>query len=291
MAAGKVSEDQAAVIVTGVDALPVEHRRTAEAHLIGCADAHDPVALRRIAHHVLEVVAPEIAEAHQLQALERQEALAEEACRFTITDDGHGQCHGRFTLPSHVGAMLKQAVLAINSPRHRHHSGTPKGLGHAFCEYVTRYPIDRLPQAGGVDATVVVTMTLENLLGDSHTPALLDTGDKISPSLARKLACEAGIIPAVLGGDSEILDVGRESRFHLKYQRIAIRVRDQHCTTDGCDWPAAMCHIHHNIPWAKGGKTTVKDGRLLCPRHHSYAHSPKYEMKTVKNGRVVFSRS
>jgi len=228
MAAGQVSEDQAAVIVKGVDALPVEHRRTAETHLIGCATAHDPVALRRLAQHVLEVVAPEIADAHQLQTLERQEALAEEACRFTIADDGHGQCHGRFTLPSHVGAMLKQAVLAINSPRHRHHSGTPRGLGHAFCEYVTRYPIDRLPQAGGVDATVVVTMTLENLLGDSHTPALLDTGDPITAAQARKLACEAGIIPVVLGGDSEILDVGRESRFHLKYQRIAIRVRDQY---------------------------------------------------------------
>ena len=180
MAAGQVSEEQAVVIVTGVDALPVEHRRKAEAHLIGCAAGHDPVALRRLAQHVLEVVAPEIAEDHELQALQRQEALAEEACRFTIADDGHGRCHGRFTLPSHVGAMLKQAVLAINSPKHRHHSGTPKGLGHAFCEYVTRYPIDRLPQAGGVDATVVVTMTLENLLGDSQTPAMLDTGDPIS---------------------------------------------------------------------------------------------------------------
>ncbi len=158
------------VIVKGVDALPVEHRRDAEAHLIGLAREHDPVALRRLAHRVLEVVAPEIAEAHELKALQRQEALAEEACRFTIADDGHGLCHGRFTLPSHVGAMLKQAVLAINSPRHRQHSGTPKGLGHAFCEYVTRYPVDRLPQAGGVDATVVVTMTLENLLGDSHDP-------------------------------------------------------------------------------------------------------------------------
>ena len=212
MAAGQVSEEQAAVIVKGVDALPVEHRRDAEAHLIGLAREHDPVALRRLAHRVLEVVAPEIAEAHELKALQRQEALAEEACRFTIADDGHGLCHGRFTLPSHVGAMLKQAVLAINSPRHRHHSGTPKGLGHAFCEYVTRYPVDRLPQAGGVDATVVVTMTLENLLGDSHTPALLDTGDPITADQARKLACEAGIIPMVLGGNSEILDLGRSRR-------------------------------------------------------------------------------
>ena len=47
-----------------------------------------------------------------------------------------------------------------------------------------------------------------------------------------------------------------------------------------------MCHVHHNTPWSRGGKTDIADGRLLCPRHHSYAHSPKYEMKTIPNGRV-----
>ena len=187
--------------------------------------------------------------------------------------------------------MLKQAVLAINAPKHRRHSGTPKGLGHAFCEYVTRYPIDRLPQAGGVDATVVVTMTLDNLLGRSEAPAYLDTGDTITAAQARKLACEAGIIPLVLGGKSEVLDQGRATRFHTKAQRIAIGHRDQHCTTQGCDWPAALCHVHHNTPWTSGGKTSVKDGRLLCPRHHTYAHSPKYQMKTIPNGRVIFSRT
>src|SRR4029077_1286696 len=100
MAAGTVSEEQAAVIVKGVDALPVEHRRKAEAHLIGCAGEHDPVALRRLAYRVREWSSPEIAEAHELQAVQRQKALAEDACRFTIADDGHGLCHGRFTLPS-----------------------------------------------------------------------------------------------------------------------------------------------------------------------------------------------
>ena len=132
---------------------------------------------------------------------------------------------------------------------------------------------------------------LENLLGDSHTPALLDTGDPITAAQARKLACEAGIIPAVLGGDSEILDVGRESRFHLKHQRIAIRVRDQYCTADGCDSPPRALPRPPQHPWSRGGKTNISDGRLLCPRHHTYAHSPKYEMKTVPNGRVVFSRT
>jgi hypothetical protein len=291
MASGQVSEEQAAVIVRGVEAIPVEHRHDAEAHLIGCAAEHDPVALRRIAARILEVVAPDIAEDHERKVLERQEALAEEACRLTLADDGHGLCHGRFTLPSTVGAMLKQAVLALNAPKHRRHSGTPRGLGHAFSEYVTRYPTDRLPQAGGVDATVVVTMTLDNLLGTSQTPATLDTGDRINAAQARKLACEANIIPIVLGGKSEILDQGRATRFHTKAQRIAIGHRDRHCTADGCDWPAALCHVHHNTPWSRGGTTSVKDGRLLCPRHHGYAHSPKYEMKTIPNGRVIFSRT
>src|SRR4051794_21032132 len=161
--------------------------------------------------------------------------------------------------------MLKQALLAINSPRHRHHSGTPKGLGHAFCEYVTRYPTDRLPQAGGVDATIVVTMTLENLLGDSHTPATLDTGEPITADQARKLACEAGIIPMVLGGKPEILDLGRTKRLYDRSQRIAIRHRDRHCTSHGCDWPAAMCHVHHNTPWSRGGKTDLRRRTAAVP--------------------------
>ena len=290
MTAGSVSEEQAAMIVRGVDALPVEHRRRAEDHLIEVAPHHDPLALKRLADHILQVVAPEIADAHELAALERQEALALEKCRFTMSDDGHGLCHGRFTLPSVVGAILKQAVQAFHSPKHRHHSGTPSGMGHAFCEYVTRYPVNQLPQAGGVDATVVVTMTMENLLGE-NTPAMLDTGERLTAALARKLACEANIIPIVLGGKSEILDQGRAKRFHTKAQRIAITHRDKHCTADGCDWPAAMCHVHHNQPWSKGGKTIVQDGRLLCPRHHTYAHNPKYEMKTIPNGRVIFSRT
>ncbi len=187
MAHGLVSEVQAVVIVKGVEKLPVEHRGDAEAHLVGLAAEHDPVALGRLAAHILEVVAPEVADAHQLAALERQEALAVESCRFTMSDDGHGLCHGRFTVPTVVGAMLKQGVLAINSPKHRHHTGTPKGLGHAFCEYVTRYPLDRLPHTGGVDATVVVTMTLEQLEGRLETSGIthLDTGDPLTADHAR----------------------------------------------------------------------------------------------------------
>jgi hypothetical protein len=132
-------------------------------------------------------------------------------------------------------------------------------------------------------------MTLETLLGGLRA-AQLDTGEMISAGLARRLACEAGIIPIVLGGESQVLDVGRKARFHNQPQRVAIAHRDKTCTAQGCDWPPGLCHAHHNIPWSQGGGTSVKNGRLLCPRHHARAHDPTYTMTKLPSGKVAFNR-
>ncbi len=67
-------------------------------------------------------------------------------------------------------------------------------------------------------------------------------------------------------------------------------VRDGGCTTTGCDRPASMCHAHHDTPWSHGGHTTVADGRLLCQRHHTLAHDPRYQATTTPNGKVTFTR-
>jgi len=162
-------------------------------------------------------------------------------------------------------------------------------MGRALCEWIERYPTDRLPHAGGVSATVVVTIPLETLLG-GLAPGVLDTGTGISPSQARRLACEAGIIPLVLDGHSQPLDIGRRRRLHTTAQRLAIAQRDKTCTTQGCDWPPGLCHTHHNHPWATGGTTTVNDGRLLCPKHHARAHDPHYKMTQLPGGKVAFTR-
>ena len=94
--------------------------------------------------------------------------------------------------------------------------------------------------------------------------ARLDTGETISPGLARRLACEAAIIPAVLGGKSQVLDLGRKRRFHNEAQRIVKIIEAGGCEIEGCDWPPGMCHMHHPIPWSQGGKTD-RDGIMICP--------------------------
>ena len=48
------------------------------------------------------------------------------------------------------------------------------------------------------------------------------TGDRITAGEARRLACQAGIIPFVMGGKSVIHDQGRKKRLHDEPQRAAV---------------------------------------------------------------------
>jgi len=303
LSAGRIHLDQAQVIVDAVDDLPAdlvdeETRAKAEEFLLDQAAQHDAITLRRLAKRLVEVAAPEQADAAEAARLEREEAAARAAARLTMSDDGHGKTHGRFTIPTHHAAMLRAALLAIAAPKHQHAvngPGTaerrpgPERMGQAFCEYLERYPTDKLPDAGGVAATVVVTMTLDSLLGGLRA-AHLHTGETISASEARRLACQAGIVPAVLDGQGRPLDVGRKRRFHTKTHRVALALRDGGCSAEGCDWPPGLCHAHHDVPWSQGGTTSVASGRLLCPRHHARAHDPAYETKHLPDGKLTFHR-
>ena len=297
LATAAINVEQATVIVDAVDDLPdnVESSvvEQAEAFLLREAADHDARALRILGRRLLEVVDPDAAEAEEARRLEAEEAAARAAASFTMSDDGHGQCRGRFTLPSLHGSMLRKALVALAAPA-RHPDVPPETptkhkLGLAFMEYIETRSEVTLPNAGGCSATVVVTIDLETLMGGLAAAGLCDR-TKISASEARRLACRAGVTPVVLGGKSEPLDVGRKRRFHSRAQRVALAVRDGGCTAEGCDRPPAMCHAHHDEPWSRGGSTDVKTGRLLCPRHHTLAHDRHYETTPTTGGKVSFHR-
>ncbi|MBB6626713.1 DUF222 domain-containing protein [Nocardioides sp. KIGAM211] len=303
LSSGAILTEQAQVIVRALDDLPddvdPETRVLAEKHLVDLAADHDAVDLRRLGRGLLDVIDPAAGEEEERRRLEEEERKARQKMRLTMSDDGHGSCHGRFTIPAAQGAMLKKILQGIAAPKHQtavHGAGatierkpSPERLGAALCELIERYPTDRLPNAGGVNATVVITMPLETLLG-AERAATLDTGDKITASQARRLACEAGIIPAVLGGKSQVLDLGRTRRYFSKAQHLALGIQQGGCTADGCDWPPSMCHAHHDQLWSEGGNTDLKDGRLLCPKHHARAHDPTFTMTKLPGGKVAFTR-
>ena len=101
---------------TGEFAVTGEQRTAAEAHLVGLAAHHDAKALRILGRHVFEVIAPEVAERFEGQALEAEEAQALRRTTFTMWEDDEGTCHGRFRIPALHGQMLTKMILAITSP-------------------------------------------------------------------------------------------------------------------------------------------------------------------------------
>src|SRR5262249_15133847 len=156
-------------------------------------------------------------------------------------------------------------------------------LGQAFTEYIQRYPAKKLPKAGGLNATVVVLISLDTLMGGLKA-AHLDTGEPISPGEARRLACEAQIIPAVLGGNSHVLDQGRARRSHTEAKRITKTIEAGGCEVEGCDDPPGRTHMHHPTRWADGGHTN-RDAIMICPPHHARAHDTRYDMNQLPTGK------
>jgi hypothetical protein len=313
LAAGLVDREQAAVIVRSVQALPDTvseiDRGRAERHLVHAAGEFDHQALRILGRRVFEVIDPEAADLAEGARLAAEEAAAARTTYLQLAANPDGSHTGRFKIPALHAAMLTKMLHAFTNPHHQQHGpgaasnepGTgdrpklsrPERLGEAFCRLLERVPADRLPLSGGMSATVVVLLDYDRLVSGLGT-AVLDTGQPISAALARQMACEAGIIPAVwrraLGSPSVVLDLGRRTRLHTEPQRTALTIRDRGCTTVGCDRPAAWCHAHHDQRWSEGGPTNLANGRLLCAFHHGKAHSPHYDTTHLPTGQIAFHR-
>lgn len=299
LAEGRLRTDQAGVIVQAVDDLPSGLEDPAVPAkvrdlLLGEAAHHDARALRILGKRALDVIDPVAGERHEQRLLEAEQARAAATARFTMVDDGHGRCHGRFSMPSYHGQLLRSHLVALADPRRRRSEEapraiTPESVGQALMEYVERYPAGRLPTHGGATSSLTVTIDLDTLASGLGVGSL-SSGGRISAGEARRLACHAALVPMVLGGASRPLDVGRSRRLFTPAQRRALDVRDGGCTAEGCGLPAQACHAHHDEPWSAGGPTDLAKGRLLCPRHHRLAHDRRYEMRERPDRMVTFHR-
>ncbi|MET7283667.1 DUF222 domain-containing protein [Kribbella sp. NPDC005582] len=112
-------------------------------------------------------------------------------------------------------------------------------------------------------------------------------GGNLSAAAVRLMACDAAVLPIVLGGDSQPLDVGTEQRFVNRYLRRALNKRDKGCVV--CNAPPWMCHAHHLIHWADGGPTSLNNLALLCAAHHRAVHNGQWAL-SITGGVVQVAR-
>ncbi len=306
LAAGALSAEHAAVIVRADSQLPAgvttAQRAVVEEALIEKAATMPPALLRRAARRALAEVEPDptVVDAHENDLVVDEERAARAKTRLSLHDNGDGTVTGHFTVPILHGHLLRKILQTMTAPRRGRLGASAAQVGEntgirtdwdhargtAFAELIEHLPTDRLhPRTA---ATVVVTMS-EETLRDALAVAHLDTGTDISAGEARRLACNAQLLPAVLGGPSIPLDLGRSARLFSEAQRTALGLRQQTCGAKGCDRPFAWTEIHHLSSWALGGKTNLDNAIGLCHFHHQRIHDPAYDHELEPDG-IAFRR-
>ncbi|UKF00584.1 HNH endonuclease [Paenarthrobacter nicotinovorans] len=163
----------------------------------------------------------------------------------------------------------------------------------------------KLPSNGGLRPQLTVTIdhhelfqqlthTTTSATKETNTPKqpgprnTVSTGTAtytgpIHPNTIRKIACDADILPVLLGTDSQILDIGRTTRIFPPHIRKAITARDGGCAFPDCTLPAPWCEAHHITYWSQGGTTGTNNATLLCSHHHHLIHKEHWRI-TIQNG-------
>jgi hypothetical protein len=316
-AAGDLRLEQVRVIVNAAEQAPAEASpeqvTAAEEWLVARATGAgtrsgrptDAKRLRQAARRMFDEIDSDLADRHEAILLGRETRTAESETFLALHDNGDGTYSGRFRIPELHGHLLRQALDRLTAPRRlaRDRRDQPvvdvsvPGTGHgahiyevwgaAWCELIEHLPT-RGHAANGCE--LLVTLDLEALLTGLGA-ARLDTGVAITAGEARRLACNAGLVPAVLGGDSLPLDLGRSRRLHSRTQRRALSLLHDSCAVAGCQRPFAWCEIHHHrLSWGAGGATDLDNGLPLCGHHHRRAHDTRFDLRRRADGDWAFHR-
>jgi hypothetical protein len=152
-----------------------------------------------------------------------------------------------------------------------------------ICGYVLDHA--EVPACGGRRPHLNVLVRLEDLEHRARA-ACLDFGGGLSPESLRMLCCDAAVVPIVLDGRGQPLDVGRATRTIPDGLRRAVTARDRGCAR--CGKPPSWCEVHHIVPWEQGGETSLANCTMLCRVCHRLVHHAGWEVRLV-NGRAEFA--
>ncbi|MEO7586752.1 MAG: DUF222 domain-containing protein, partial [Arachnia sp.] len=281
--------------------LSTEQKARAEQAFLDRANKNTPKRLAELAPQILAEVAPELVpsiedEAARLEQ-QRRRAFSKRSLRWGDDGDGSTWLHG--SLPHLEAAPLISLIEAYvesdrRAARDRFKATRATRPGPQVmrdeAEDINRTPEQRradalthiiadhrdAPSSVGDRPRIVVTIREEDLRERAEQAGVLAKGARITAGDLRRLCCDADLMPAVLGGPSEILDVGRTQRLVTPAIRKALSLRDGGCVFPNCTAPDSACEAHHLQPWWAGGATALWNLVLLCPHHHKLVEPDRF---------------
>jgi uncharacterized protein DUF222/HNH endonuclease len=280
-----LSSAQAEAIVSALEKIPksvnipVEDLDAAAEQMVRAAEHMNPRQLRKMGEQVRNILDTDGPEPREDAARACEDVWVKKA------DDGvrfGGYLAGE-------NAEKLQTVLQAGAKPHKTEGGAldPRSRGKRQADALIdvldiALASGDLPTRGGIKPHIAVTIDLNDLLeAGRQATGDLTYGDGLSAAAIRRLACDAGFIPIVLGSDSQPLDVGREFRYVTNGLRNALNQRDRGCVI--CHAPPIYCDAHHLTSWMDGGVTSLANLVLLCRVDHTSLHDGHWTIAVVDN--------
>ena len=296
-AAGRVGTGQARAIGRVLDGLAprltAEQQTQAEHLMVELAGHLDADQLARSAAQVLEQVAPDDADELLERTLQREaeEAHRQRSLRFfhegaSVRFDGSlprveaerwiAQLDAQSEAQRRTAIEARDPLAEVPTPQQRRADAlialinSARGEGHE-------------PSA----ARVLVKLDFDRLRAQAAGAGLIGNDEALSAGDLRRLCCDAELIPVVLGGNSQALDVGRSQRLVTPAMRAALIARDGGCAFPGCDAPPSRCDAHHIVPWYLGGPTALWNLVFLCHSHHGSTEPARFNNRDQWQVRIA----
>jgi 5-methylcytosine-specific restriction protein A len=209
---------------------------------------------------------------------------------LTRLPGGGGKLRGRFD----DAAMFDAVATVVDAKARPLTGGDDRSAGERqagalaeVCGWVLDHGgPDVVPECGGQRPHVNVLVGLEDLQNRARA-GCLDFGGTLSPEALRMLCCDAAVVPVVLNGTGQPLDVGRATRTIPDGLRRAVAARDRGCAHPGCGRPPSWSEVHHIREWQLGGETKLSNLVMLCKQHHRQIHFTEWVVR-IRDGLPEF---
>ncbi|MFW2513459.1 DUF222 domain-containing protein [Demequina sp. SO4-13] len=257
--AGELSVDAAALIVGALNKLS---DRVEDAALVALEERLVSRAKSMAAHEVRKMVARAVAHADRAGHEQRERENHEARFLWWKQDhEGNVVIHGQMDAVTAAPIINVLEQMTTRDVRNKGRSDDPdadtRTVGQMRADALFELARHALgctrTEKSGVRTTIVVRMGLSDLMRGQGLGSVDGIEQPVSVGQLRRLSGDAGLLPQVLGGDSEILDQGVRERFFTDEQRIALLHRDGGCAK--CHAPPEHCEAHHIRWWQHGGLT------------------------------------
>jgi len=206
-------------------------------------------------------------------------------------DKTTGMCHTHLELDPVRDRALWAAIDASRAKLRQHDGNRRTPWAQLEVDAVIAaigggYRADRVPE-------ITVLIDHDTLIDGLHQRSICETdnGIPLPISTVRRLCCDAEILPVVLGGKGEALDVGRSARTATRAQRRALRTMHRTCAHPDCTVTFDACRIHHVTPWLQPtGDTDIANLLPLCDTHHHTVHEGGWQLTITPDRTATWTR-